>query len=71
MAAGGLDQLTNAVAGAPASRDGGGVGHGTGARGLTVGLVLLPTTISHSCTLGNAVDKTHSKRCQKTHSCLG
>jgi hypothetical protein len=33
VAAGGFDQLTYAVAGAPASRDGGGVGHWTGARG--------------------------------------
>ena len=53
MRACGLDQFADA----------GGLGHWTGARGLTVWLFLLPTTISHSCALGNAVDK--------THSCLG
>ena len=33
----GLDQFADAVAGAPASRDGGGVGHWTGARGHGLG----------------------------------
>ena len=44
VAAGCFDQLTDA----------GGLGHGTGARGLTVGLVLLSCTIDHSWQLGKS-----------------
>jgi hypothetical protein len=64
----GLDEAADAVAGAPASRDGGGVGHWTGARGLTVWLFLLSTTISHSCAFGAAIYKNPFMTWQKTHS---
>ena len=45
VAAGGFDQFADA----------GGLGHWAGARGLTVWLFLLPTTISHSSAFGAAI----------------
>ena len=67
VAAGRFNEAADAVAGALASRDGSGVIHWTGARGLTVWLFLLSTTISHSCRVGkprrkpiHGVDDPHS-----------
>jgi hypothetical protein len=58
VAAGGFDEAADA----------GGLGHWTGARGLTVWLFLLPTTISHSCAFGAAIHKNPFMTRQKTHS---